>query len=314
MRGLDVLLRPDDARSQGQLAGFIGWLFEQGLASSTIKAYTNQVLHWQRVVGGVAIRKGYAVTVVLAGVARLGRPPRTKPVISPAELKQVLTPLGLCDPVSLCLRTALVMAFAGCWRASRYCAGPPDEPVELHHTVLWRDVLVDMEGDDVVAINVVCRSSKTAPGRSAAPRSCWMGAADDDKMSPVFLLRRWLGVARRLGLVGPDRPVFAWPDGRAIEASWVNSFLRRRSLALGLHVGRLTTHVMRGSGVTCLLLAGVSYRRACRHGGWFDSTVNQTVRGHYAEDDKVEMVAATRRMMAVPTSSIRLGTRIVDLD
>ena len=220
----------------------------RSVVAATLSSYISSLSRFLCLNHGLLYRRSPMLSAFLqrfASIPPVPSPQRSNTVRLPASKALVLS--CFTDPsVSLCTRTAVVVAFAAALRVSEYASpsvwGPPSP-----FTLSLSDLTFTPDGD--AALHV--RHSK-GDKRNAGVVIPML--ARDDALCPVSALRSYLASCPHLL---PHQPLFLHPTGAAMVRADVSALLKKHAPRCGLPAAGIDTHSLRIGHVSALATAGV---------------------------------------------------------
>lgn len=300
-----------DAGHAGQvhLAHFVGFLFDKGLAGSTIRTYVVSVKSWHREYMGIPVKETKFLKRVLEGALTETPAPAEKPPISAELLKKALQPLvdgweRDSNPDDLVLLVLILVGYATAWRVSNFAyalGGAKDR-----HMLRWSGVCV--EGDKV---SVLQRSSKTARLNAERPRRKWIKRTGD-RFCPVLWLSCWFRLVSQVPGFDGSWFVACRLNKTLVTNEDINRYLKAQGKRLGLKHS-FTSKLLRSSAATAATVQGASRRAVHRLGSWVDPAGSRTAEGSYLDDDKVTLGDLTPGLMSTTERQLSRGRPVTEV-
>lgn len=296
----------DGAVLQRQLAEFVAFLWgDDALAGSTIDHYLSDVTQWLEWTTGRPVERGHILTLVMAGVKRATPAVRHAPAISAEQLRRVLAPLRMDVYDELVLRTALVCAWLGGWRVSRYSRAPT-----LRLTLRVGDMRLHPSAGDTEFAGFLPRADKGKPVGTEPPPPSWLERVPGSDLCPVLHVLRMMDM-RPWAITSVDEPVFLMSGGLPLTAGEVRRFLKARQHVSGLPPDvPLVPHSTRVSGATAARMVGASDRAVHLIGGWRDPSCSGVMLATYLRDIRAQVTGLAARMLATTAAQFSDGDRI----
>lgn len=295
-----------DAALQRQLAEYVGHLWGAlGLAGSTVDHYLSHVTQWLEWTTGRPVERGLVLSLVVEGAQRSSPAVRHAPAISAEQLRAVLSVLRMDVYDQLVLRAALVCAWLGGWRVSRYTRAPT-----LRLTLRVGDLCLYPSAADTSFLGFFPRADKGKPAGTEPPAPSWLERVDGSDLCPVRHVLAMLA-ARPWPMRHADEPLFLRGDGLPLSADEVRRFLRGRQHVAGLPPDTpLIPHFTRVSGATAARMVGASDRAIHLFGGWRDPSCNGVMVATYLRDMRSQVAGLAARVVRTTAAQFSDGERL----
>lgn len=298
---------PRDGTADLLLARFAAFLFDHGLAASTLKVYAGAVKLLQNEVLRRGVTAKFFLPAVLRGAAAVRGGPRVKPVLGCDHVLALVDGLDVRRLDQLCLRVAMVVQVAGGWRVSNIAAAPT-----LQHSMRWGDVSFRPSLSHPRSVRVIERSSKTSRPGAGVREVVLVAQPQAPLLCPVWHLQLWYRASRaHFGRLVPEQPVFLRSDGSALTAAAINTHLHRRERELGWPVGRVTSHAFRVAKATWLRMVGAPSRLVYKHLDWKDPSANSTAERVYCREGPTALAPYVARVHTVLSRDVDPGVPAV---
>ena len=188
-------------------------------------------------------------------------PPAHKVILSPAEVKQIMSKAATYGKARHAIRLAIILGFAGFLRRSNIAPETPQTFDKQRHTTP-RDLAI--KGNNL-AVNL--KWTKTL--QNSRGTVIVLPTFKSSTMDPASVYKKYLRATPGLR---PKGPLLRLPDGAILTARTLAGMLAR--LAGSKDV---TLHTLRRSGTSQAFLGGASSTQLSVHGTWISSAFHRYI-------------------------------------